>query len=265
MGMNGTGFSNQPTKLPKKNQNSFYTPIPGITARVMSIDWDNWTCEVQTITGDVKRNIRIPGPALTKSGDAYGRAYDLKEDQLVFVGFNMGVQNSGIILDKYPYYATDNDLNNLTTFINKYPEIQEGEYVDFHDSGYCIRYQLGNIIFQDMNKIPVLTINMVSGLVIVNKTLQVNTLSVIQDATIGTKLDVGTGAYKAIKTPSLTQWMTQTYATLAALQAAINAVIIVPLDGGASIKAALMAAFSNFPPPITPPDISNTNTGFGDP
>lgn len=253
------GFSNQPLRLQKKNSNSFYTPIPGVTARIVSIDRKNWTCEVQTITGDIKGNVRIPGPALTKTGDAYGRFSDLKEDQLVYVGYNMGVQNSPIILEKYPYYATDNDLNNLKTFIAKYPEIQEGEFVDFHDSGYCIRYQEDTIIWQDKTKLPVLSINMTTGLVLVNQSFQALSL------TATNLLTVGSGLYPAIKTPSLITWMGEMYATLSALKSAIDSVVPVPGDGGASIKAALSTALSGSPPPIVPVDIGNTNASFGDP
>jgi hypothetical protein len=245
---NQNNFSNQPIMLDSKPINTFYSPIPGTTGFVKSINRATQLAEVVTITGDVKSNVRIPGPSIDSIGNGHGRWQEVQEGQLVFIGFVMGVQNSPYILNTYPYYAKQKEMENLKIFIARYPEIQENEMVDFHESGYCIRYSNNQIIFQSQIKEEKVTIDMVSGLV------------AIQDS-----LTVGHGNYKAIKTPSMKEWMDLTYACLLSLKTAIEGVVTVPLDGGASIKTALVGAFNSQPPPPRPSDIDLTNAGFGDP
>jgi len=242
------GFTNQRIEIPTRPQNSYLSPVPGVTGVVNSIDRKTQLAEVTTIFGDVKSNVRIPGPALSTDGKAHGRWQEIQINQLVFVGYVMGVQNSPYIIEAYPYYATNEDFNNLKAFIGRFPEIQDGEMVDFHSSGYCVRYQNGKIVFQSDSKQPKLQIDMVSGMV-----------------TVKDSLTVGHGNYKAIKTPSMKEWMGKVYATLSAMKTAIDAVTTNPGDGGAAIKAALMTALNSFPPPPTPMDIDTTNAGFGDP
>lgn len=184
----------------------------------------------------------MPGAALDQTGTAHGRQQGIRVNQLVFVGFVMGVQTSPVVLETYPFYAREEDLNNLKLFMTKYPEILENEIVDFHESGYCVRYADGEIIFQDKDKNEVIKIDMTAQ-----------------------TLTVGNGLYRAIKTDSMKQWMDGIYKCLDALKTAIDTAITVPLDGGAALKAAMMSAIDANPPPATPSDIDLTNTSFGDP
>jgi hypothetical protein len=242
------GFTNQPIEIPIQPQNTFSVSIHGITGVVLSINRKRQLAKVKTIVGDIKSNVRIPGPSLDNIGNANGRWQQIRVNQLVFVGYVMGVQNSPYILQSYPYYATEKDFDNLRTFVARYPEIMENEMVDFHESGYCVRYASNKIIFQDALKQEKFSIDMLSGEV------------KVQDS-----LTVGSGLYNAIKTPSLTQWMNDVYMCLQSLKTAIDSAVIIPLDGGASLKTAMSSALASAPPPPTPIDISATNASFGDP
>lgn len=213
-----------------------------MTGTVTAIDRKNHTCEVFLVNGDVKTNVRMSGMFIDQTGTGHGRYQGIKVNQLVFVGFVMGVQTSPVILESYPFYAREEDLNNLQTFISKYPEIEENEIVDMHESGYCVRYSDGQIIFQGQDKTEIVKIDMISE-----------------------TLTVGNGNYPAIKTDSMTQWMTDTYNCLNALKTAIDTAVTVPADGGAALKAAMSAALASFPPAIKPSDIDSTNAFFGDP
>lgn len=213
-----------------------------MTGTVTAINRKFHTCEVFLINGDKKTNVRMPGAALDQTGTAHGRQQGIRVNQLVFVGFVMGVQTSPVILETYPFYAREEDLNNLKLFMAKYPEILDNEIVDFHESGYCVRYANDEIIFQDKDKNEVMKIDMTAQ-----------------------TLTVGNGNYPAIKTDSLTQWMTDMYNCINQLKNAVNAAIIVPMDGGAALKNAIDVSFSNFPPPAKPADIDQTNAFFGDP
>lgn len=213
-----------------------------MTGTVTAINRKFHTCEVFLINGDKKTNVRMPGAALDQTGTAHGRQQGIRVNQLVFVGFVMGVQTSPVILETYPFYAREEDLNNLKLFMEKYPEIQDNEIVDFHESGYCVRYSDGQIIFQAEDKTEVVKIDMTAQ-----------------------TLTVGNGSYPAIKTDSMTQWMTDIYNCLNSLKTAIDTAVTVPADGGAALKAAMSSALASFPPPVKPADIDQTNAFFGDP
>jgi len=240
--MRPDSFSNQPIKIQQVQQNLQFREVAGLTGTVTAINRKSHTCEVFLINGDKKSNVRMPVAAVNQSGTGHGRYQSVSVNQLVFVAFVMGVQTTPMILETYPFYAREEDFDNLRLFMDKYPEIQENEIVDFHQSGYCVRYSDGNIIFQAEDKTEVMRIDMVSQ-----------------------SLTVGNGIYPAIKTDSLTSWMDDIYNCLSSLKNAIDSAVIVPLDGGASLKAAMSSALSSFPPVQTPSDISDTNAFFGDP
>lgn len=251
-------FSNQAKRF-RPIQPTYNTPIPGTMAKVTKFNRKLLTCEVQTISGDTHRNVRLLGPALNTEGNGYGRFNIVKKNQLVFIGYVMGVQTSPVIIQAYPFSARDEDFNNLKNFISKYPEIQEDEFVDFHDSGYCVRYKDDMILFQDKTKIPLVSIDMISGNVLINTFLQVKNLTATNN------LIVGAGIYPAVKSPSLSTWITDMYNCLNNLKTAINSAVPVPSDGGAALKAAMVTALNSVPPPTLPPDLFNTNSTFGPP
>ena len=79
---------------------------------------------------------------------------------------------------------------------------------------------------------------------------------------MSTGVQVSFGASPIIPVPNgtiLNTWMTQMYTCISALQTAINNAVVVPADGGASLKTAMSTALSSNPPPTVDATLNTTN------
>jgi hypothetical protein len=113
---------------------------------------DRFRANVILNSGEIHEDVRYYGPAILEKGDrAHGRAQGLQVNQLVLIEFIRGSFRSPIISKAYPFYAQEDDLENIRDFWDKYRSFidPETDIVDFHKSGYFVRQTTDKIEFYD--------------------------------------------------------------------------------------------------------------------
>lgn len=236
-------FNLAPNKIPQKA-----SPVRGggklIPGEILEIKKNR--AKIRAFTGDVYDNVKLPSASINKLGQPNGRSGGWKKTQMVALGFAMDSPNMPIVLQGFGFSANQLNEQNLKTFYAAYPTFTgEIDFQDFHDSGYSIKYGT-TITYYDTTKVPFLEIDFIA------KTFKI----------MATGIQVSFGSAPTIPVSNgtlINQWMTQMYNCIAGLQSAVAGTIIIPGDGGASLKAAINAAFSSASAPTAPPALNATN------
>ncbi|MCG6170238.1 FapA family protein [Leptospira sanjuanensis] len=135
-------FENRPSSLDARF-------APPVFARVTEV-LPRFRANVITTFGEPFKNIRYFGPALSQNGNAHGRAFSLKKDQMVLLEFIGGSYRSPVITKGFSFPTMDSDLSNLNSFWEKYPFLDpEKDIIDFHESGFCVRQTTNKIEVYD--------------------------------------------------------------------------------------------------------------------
>lgn len=138
-------FSNDPFDWQEKPQSPDARLTPPTFATVTEV-LPRFRANVLTTFGEPFQKVRYFGPFLKPSGNAHGRAFSLKKNQLVLLEFIGGSFRAPIISQVFPFATKDSDLSNLQDFWNKYSFIDpETDIIDFHESGYAVRQTTNKI------------------------------------------------------------------------------------------------------------------------
>ncbi|TGM04847.1 baseplate assembly protein [Leptospira barantonii] len=156
-------FSNDSFDWQERPQSPDLRIAPPVIARVFDV-LPRFRVNVITTFGEILKNVRTTGPALFQSGNAHGRAFGIKKDQLVFVEFIGGSYRSPIVTQVFPFAAKDNDLSNISQFWEKFTFLDpETDILDFHESGYAVRQTTNKIEVYDTSQRIVFELNFQTG------------------------------------------------------------------------------------------------------
>ncbi|MCG6195652.1 FapA family protein [Leptospira sp. FAT2] len=133
------GFSNDAFDFQERPQSPDSFLTPALLATVTEV-LPRFRANVITTFGEPFKKVRYFGPFINQNGNAHGRAFGLKKDQLVLLEFISGSYRAPVITQVFPFATKDSDLSNLQTFWSKFTFLDtEKDIIDFHESGYCIR------------------------------------------------------------------------------------------------------------------------------
>lgn len=117
---------------------------PGTWAYIDKLQ-GKFRCAVKTITGDYFSNVLLPSGSVI-DGKPKGRFGEFREGQRVFIEFAGGSVANPVVVQWYPSPAKEKHAEDLKTFLNsetgsEFESDQDSEdFIDFHPSGYLIRY-----------------------------------------------------------------------------------------------------------------------------
>ncbi|EMN89442.1 hypothetical protein [Leptospira weilii] len=147
-------FTNDPFDWQEKPQSPDARMTPPMLATVTDV-FPRFRANVLTAFGEPFQKVRYFGPALKQGGNAHGRAFGLKKNQLVLLEFIGGSFRAPIITQVFPFSTKDSDLSNIQDFWNKYSFIDpETDIIDFHESGYAVRQTTNKIeVYNDSQEV----------------------------------------------------------------------------------------------------------------
>lgn len=238
-----SSLNNNPNRIEQK-PNPMRGGAKTIPAEILEVKKNR--AKVRAFTGDIYDNVKLPSASPNKIGQPSGRSGGWRKSQMVLIEFGMDSPNQPYVVTGFAFSANQLNENNLKTFYTAYPEFTgEIDFTDFHDSGYSIRYS-DKITYYDNTKVPFMEIDMVT------KTFKI--------LAVGSQIEFGANPIIPVSNGTiLNTWLTQMYACISALQAAINGAVIVPADGGAALKTAMSLALGSSPPPTVDPLLNTTN------
>ncbi|EQA55383.1 baseplate assembly protein [Leptospira kmetyi] len=147
-----SGFSNDAFDFQEKPQSPDARLTPAILATVTDV-LPRFRANVLTTFGEPYKKVRYSGPFLKQNGNAHGRAFGLKKDQLVLLEFISGSYRAPVITQIFPFAVKDSDLSNLQNFWSKYSFLDpEKDIIDFHESGYFVRQTTSKIEIYNENQ-----------------------------------------------------------------------------------------------------------------
>ncbi|EMN92541.1 baseplate assembly protein [Leptospira weilii serovar Heyan] len=156
-------FSNDSFEWQERPQSPDSRIAPPVIARVTEV-LPRFRVNLITTFGEIFKNVRTLGPALFPSGNAHGRAFGIKKDQLVLVEFLSGSYRSPIVTQVFPFPTKDTDLSNLARFWEKFSFLNpETDVIDFHESGYAVRQTTNKIEVYDSSQSIVFELNFQTG------------------------------------------------------------------------------------------------------
>jgi hypothetical protein len=227
-------------KFKQAERHGWQVHAPCTLGVVLSDPKDN-EAEIQLTSGEIFSKVRLSG-GYPKNGSLHGKLGGVKKNQLVMVGFSQGVSRLAYVIEVYPFYVLENEVNEFETFSNKWKsDFDEANDIMFgHDSGYAV-------IFKP-NKV---------------KILDRNNTSLIELDTLTKKLKIGDGSVKAVNTNELKNWMQKSIDYMKQIKTAIQGASVAPLDGGATFKTSILAGLTATVPDI-PDDIEKTNVSYSE-
>ncbi|RHX90257.1 baseplate assembly protein [Leptospira yasudae] len=154
-----SGFSNDAFDFQERPQSPDSRFASALLATVTEV-LPRFRVNVITTFGEPFKKVRTIGPFLKQNGNAHGRAFGIKKDQLVLLEFIAGSYRAPVITQVFPFATKDSDLSNLQSFWSKFSFIDpEKDIIDFHESGYCIRKTTHKIEIYNENQVLVFSLD----------------------------------------------------------------------------------------------------------
>ena len=246
------GFNFLPNPL-RANTPGQYGQVLPKSEDSKGINMDTWTCDIRLWSGEILRNVRMPGGYIDSALKAHGKFGGISENQLVYVDFSFGSSQSPIIIESYPYFATEKDFDNLKLFL-KSKKLKKDDIVLFHNSGYSIWMTKFKIsLYLDVNPLPIAYIDLQTNMFSVNLNVKLGQLPVVS---------VPNGELLLSDLQARQNFENQTKNAIETIKNALLLSPTTPLDGGASYKTGISVALASLvsPTPVTPPaNLLNTN------